>query len=105
MTQNNLLISKNEIDTFASLIETLINNSAEDQDTTFEKKSMCVDKTNTNVFEKDEVSSSEEIFDQKKLSKLTDFSKSRSRTNCVQTSLRILICQCVMIRQEALKMS
>ena len=74
MSQNNLsVIFKNKISAFADLRKTLINNSDDDQDTKSEKKQMCVNETNSNVFEKDEVSSSEKIFNQKKLNKLIDF--------------------------------
>ena len=74
MSQNNLsVVFRNEISAFTDLKKTLINNSDDDQDTKFKKKQMCVNEMNLNVFKKDEVLLSKEIFDQKKLSKLINF--------------------------------
>ena len=71
----------------------------------FKKKQTCVNEMNLNVFEKDKVLLSEKIFNWEKLSKLIEFWKSCFCTNCVQTLLQILICQCVMICQSTFKMS
>ena len=64
MSQNNLsVVFENKISVFASLKEILIDNSDDDQDMRFKKKQMCVNKTDSNVFEKDKVLSFEEISD------------------------------------------